>query len=95
MHGAHCSRFKPSVHPVTAVLARDPQSVVVYDSSGSFVGVRRPGSGKPLAVEGLNIVIEDVVGSTGLELKHDPGVPWVYAGEEQSLRESRFLSYRL
>ena len=64
-----------------AVLARDPQSVVLYDSKGQFVGVRRPGSGNPIEVEGLRIVVDGIIGSTGLEIKSDPGVPWVYAGE--------------
>jgi cytochrome c biogenesis protein len=63
-----------------SVLARDPQSVVLYDSKGQFVGVRRPGSGKPITVEGLTLVVDDIIGSTGLEIKSDPGVPWVYAG---------------
>ena len=31
-------------------------------------------------VEGMLLVIDDLVGSTGLELKVDPGVPYVYAG---------------
>lgn len=31
-------------------------------------------------VEGMEIVIESLVGSTGLEMKVDPGVPYVYAG---------------
>ena len=33
-----------------------------------------------LQVEGMKITVEDIIGSTGLELKVDPGVPWVYAG---------------
>lgn len=36
-----------------AVLARDPQSVIIYDAAGQFVGVRRPGSGKPIVVGGV------------------------------------------
>lgn len=63
-----------------SILARDPQSVVIYDSKGKFVGVRRPDSGKPIEVEGLSLVVQEIIGSTGLELKSDPGVPWVYAG---------------
>ncbi len=63
-----------------AVLARDPQSVIFYDSAGQFVGVRRPDSGKPIEVEGVSLVVEGVTGATGLELKADPGVPLVYAG---------------
>lgn len=33
-----------------------------------------------MQVEGMSLVIDDLVGSTGLELKVDPGVPYVYAG---------------
>jgi len=33
-----------------SVVARDFQTVAVYASDGSFVGVRRPGSGKPIEV---------------------------------------------
>lgn len=33
-----------------------------------------------MQVDGLTVVVEDIVGSTGLELKVDPGVPYVYAG---------------
>lgn len=66
---------------VAAVLARDPQSVIFYDTRGQFVGVRRPGSGKPIEVEGVKLVAERVIGATGLEIKSDPGVPFVYAGE--------------
>lgn len=61
-------------------LARDLQSVVVYDSEGKFIGVRRPGSGKPIQVEGIDVTVEDIVTASGLELKVDPGVPLVYAG---------------
>jgi len=31
-------------------------------------------------VEGLELIIDDLVGSSGLELKVDPGIPYVYAG---------------
>lgn len=61
-------------------LARDLQSVVIYDSKGTFIGVRRPGSGKPLTVEGVDIVVERIVAASGMEMKVDPGVPLVYAG---------------
>ena len=33
-----------------SLLMRDLQSVAVYDTSGAFVGVRRPDSGKPIQV---------------------------------------------
>lgn len=31
-------------------------------------------------MEGLGIILDEIVGSTGLEIKSDPGVPLVYAG---------------
>ncbi|KAL7001908.1 hypothetical protein U1Q18_003055 [Sarracenia purpurea var. burkii] len=47
---------------------------------GRFVGIRRPNSKLPIDIDGTKIVILDAIGSTGLELKTDPGVPIVYAG---------------
>jgi len=62
------------------MLARDLQSIVLYDQDGKFVGVRRPSSKLPIEINGNEILIEDAIGSTGLDLKTDPGVPIVYAG---------------
>ncbi|XP_021731634.1 cytochrome c biogenesis protein CCS1, chloroplastic-like isoform X1 [Chenopodium quinoa] len=63
-----------------SMLARDLQSIVLYDQDGKFVGVRRPNSKLPIDIDGIKIEILDAIGSTGLELKTDPGVPVVYAG---------------
>ena len=71
----------PSTKPRgVTLLARDFQTVVLYQADGSFAGVRRPESGKPITVDGMEVVVGEIVGSTGLELKSDPGVPFVYAG---------------
>lgn len=51
------------------MLARDLQSIVVYDLEGKFAGIRRPNSKLPIEINGMKIVIEDAIGSTGLELK--------------------------
>ena len=51
------------------MLARDLQSIVLYDQEGKFVGVRRPSSKLPIDIDGMRIVIEDAIGSTGLDLK--------------------------
>jgi len=66
--------------PGTSIIARDLQSVTFYNSQGEFVGVRRTDSGTPLKVNGLEVIVDGMLGSTGLELKVDPGVPYVYAG---------------
>ncbi|KAL9296444.1 hypothetical protein ACSQ67_022340 [Phaseolus vulgaris] len=63
-----------------SMLARDLQSIVLYDKEGKFVGVRRPNSNLPINIDGSEIVIVDAIGSSGLDLKTDPGVPVVYAG---------------
>nr|GMD90453.1 Cytochrome C biogenesis protein CCS1, chloroplastic [Ipomoea batatas] len=44
------------------------------------VNVRRPNSKLPIEIDGTKILIVDAIGSTGLDLKSDPGVPIVYAG---------------
>ncbi|CAG9463030.1 unnamed protein product [Pedinophyceae sp. YPF-701] len=67
------------------IIARDLQSVIFYTEKGDFGGVRRPGSGTVLHVDipgstGLDITVEQMLGSTGLQLKADPGIPAVYAG---------------
>jgi cytochrome c biogenesis protein len=66
--------------PGISLLARDLQTVTLYDSAGKFAGVRRPGSGKPITVDGVEVVVVGLVAASGMELKHDPGVPLVYAG---------------
>lgn len=63
-----------------SILARDFQVVTLYKADGTFAGVRRIGSGNPIEVEGMQIIIDGAIGSTGLEVKVDPGVPFVYAG---------------
>lgn len=72
---------EPGIAPKgISFLARDLQTVTIYDTSGQFAGVRRPGSGKPIDVDGIQIVIDNIVSASGMELKSDPGVPLVYAG---------------
>lgn len=78
-----------------SIIARDTQSVFFYDSEGKFAGVRRPGSGKAIAVDGVNFVVDNIVSSTGLELKSDPGVPMVYAGKGRAHEPQSFLSLLL
>ena len=50
------------------MLARDLQSIVIYDMEGKFSGVRRPGSKLPIDIDGSRIVIVVAIGSSGLGL---------------------------
>ncbi|XP_022763571.1 cytochrome c biogenesis protein CCS1, chloroplastic-like isoform X2 [Durio zibethinus] len=69
----------PNVKGIS-MLARDLQSIVLYDQQGKFAGMRRPNSKLPIEIDGTKIIIVDAIGSSGLDLKTDPGVPTVYAG---------------
>lgn len=51
------------------MLARDLQSIVLYDQEGKFAGVRRPSSKLPINIGDTNIVVVDAIGSSGLDLK--------------------------
>lgn len=52
-----------------SMLARDLQSIVIYDKEGKFAGVRRPNSKLPIDIDGTKIEIVDAIGSTGLDMK--------------------------
>ncbi len=71
--------IKPDMSAGISLVARDLQgTVVVYDSAGKLVGSLR--TGMSLSVEGINLSLLEVIGSTGLQIKADPGIPFVYAG---------------
>ncbi|KAG4385187.1 hypothetical protein GLYMA_12G045901v4 [Glycine max] len=52
-----------------SMLARDLQSIVLYDKEGKFAGVTWPNSKLPINIDGSEIVIVDAIGSSGLDLK--------------------------
>lgn len=58
------------------MLARDLQSIALYDQEGKFVGVRRPNSKLPIYIDGIKIVIVDAIGSSGLDLKVQSDFPF-------------------
>jgi cytochrome c biogenesis protein len=70
---------KPDLSEGVSVIAKDLQgTVVVYDTQGKLVGSVREGSS--IEVNGLTLFIDQLVGSTGLQIKADPGIPIVYLG---------------
>lgn len=70
---------KPDLSEGVSVLAKDLQGMVlIYDAQGKLVNtVRR---GMSTQVNNVTLKIVDVVGSTGLQIKADPGIPIVYVG---------------
>ncbi|AFZ03422.1 cytochrome c biogenesis protein [Calothrix sp. PCC 6303] len=70
---------KPDLSEGVSLLAKDLQGTVfIYDSKGQLVDTVR--TGMSTKVNGVTLKILDVVGSTGLQIKSDPGIPLVYTG---------------
>lgn len=71
--------LKPDLSEGVSVLAKDLQgTLLVYDAEGKLVATAR--EGMATEVNGIRVAIEEVVGSTGLQIKADPGIPLVYTG---------------
>ncbi|WP_414576539.1 cytochrome c biogenesis protein [Anabaena sp. CCY 9402-a] len=70
---------KPDMSEGVSLLAKDLQGMVlIYDSQGKLVDTVR--AGMSTQVNGVTLKVLDVVGSTGLQIKADPGIPIVYTG---------------
>ncbi|MEY2985331.1 MAG: Cytochrome c-type biosis protein Ccs1/ResB [Cyanobacteriota bacterium] len=62
-----------------ALLVKDLQgTMIVYDQQGELANAVREGS--TLEINGVTLNILELVGSTGLQIKADPGIPFVYTG---------------
>lgn len=56
-----------------SILARDMQSVAIYDARGQFVGIRRPDSGRPIEARrrlSLCIMLPRVLLTLGRLVEH-------------------------
>jgi cytochrome c biogenesis protein len=70
---------KPDLSEGVSLLAKDLQgTVLIYDNDGKLMSTVR--EGMALEVNGVNLTIAELVGSTGLQIKADPGIPLVYLG---------------
>ncbi|WP_299485910.1 cytochrome c biogenesis protein [Acaryochloris sp. IP29b_bin.137] len=70
---------KPDLSAGVTLLTTDLQgTVVVYDESGQLVSTVR--TGMATDVNDISLKVVELVGSTGLQIKADPGIPWIYAG---------------
>ena len=52
--------------------------MLFYDLKGKLITAMRPGM--TTEVNGVNLKVYELIGSTGLQIKADPGVPIVYLG---------------
>lgn len=70
---------KPDLSEGVSLLAKDLQGMVlIYDPTGKLVDTVR--AGMSTQVNGVKLKILDIIGSTGLQIKADPGIPIVYSG---------------
>lgn len=70
---------RPDLSAGVSVLAKDLQgTLLIYDTEGQLVSTVREGMSTD--VNGVTLAIAEIVGSTGLQIKADPGIPYVYAG---------------
>ena len=70
---------KPDMSEGVSLLATDLQgTLLVYDNEGQLVSTVR--KGMATEVNGIQLAIADIIGSTGLQIKADPGIPLVYLG---------------
>lgn len=70
---------KPDLSEGVSLLAKDLQgTVLIYDATGKLVDTVR--TGMSTSVNGMTLKILDVLGTTGLQIKADPGIPVVYTG---------------
>ncbi len=70
---------KPDLSAGVSLLAKDLQgTMLVYGTDGKLLTTVRAGTA--VEVNGVMLAIDEVVGSTGLQIKADPGIPIVYTG---------------
>ncbi|WP_107668359.1 cytochrome c biogenesis protein [Cyanothece sp. BG0011] len=70
---------KPDLSEGVSLLAKDLQgTMMVYDQKGDLYSAVRPGM--ILEINGVKLKIYQLIGSTGLQIKADPGIPFVYTG---------------
>ncbi|MEG4227413.1 cytochrome c biogenesis protein [Microcoleus sp. N9_B2] len=70
---------KPDLSAGVSLLAKDLQgTMLVYGTDGKLLTTVRAGTA--VEVNGVMLSIDELVGSTGLQIKADPGIPLVYTG---------------
>jgi cytochrome c biogenesis protein len=70
---------KPDLSTGISLLAKDLQgTALIYDQQGELTSAVR--IGQSVAIDGVNVKLINIIGSTGLQIKADPGIPIVYTG---------------
>lgn len=70
---------KPDLSEGVSLVTKDLQgTLLIYDTTGKLISTVR--TGMTTEVNGVKLKILEIIGSSGLQIKADPGIPIVYAG---------------
>ena len=70
---------KPDMSEGVSLVAQDLQgTLLVYDMTGKLISTVREGGSTQ--ANGVTLFVDEITGSTGLQIKADPGIPIVYLG---------------
>lgn len=70
---------KPDMSAGVSLLIKDLQgTALIYNQQGELTSAIRVG--QSVEANGINLKLINIIGSTGLQIKADPGVPIVYSG---------------
>ncbi|BAP17466.1 cytochrome c biogenesis protein [cyanobacterium endosymbiont of Epithemia turgida] len=70
---------KPNLSEGISLLVKDLQgTMIIYDNNGDLYSAIRPGM--VVDINGVTLKVCELIGSTGLQIKADPGIPLVYTG---------------
>ncbi|MEL6939375.1 MAG: cytochrome c biogenesis protein [Cyanobacteria bacterium J06598_1] len=70
---------KPDMSEGVSLIAQDLQgTLLLYNMSGQLASTVRAGSS--VDINGVTLYVDELIGSTGLQIKADPGIPVVYLG---------------
>ncbi|MEL6351014.1 MAG: cytochrome c biogenesis protein [Cyanobacteria bacterium J06627_28] len=70
---------KPDMSEGVSLIAQDLQgTMLLYGMDGQLVSTVREGGS--VDINGVTLYLDNIIGSTGLQIKADPGIPLVYLG---------------
>ena len=77
--GVLIPKIDDDFEPLLLTTSSEEGPIRVFSKNGNIIGITRPG-GDSLSIGKYNLSINNIIPSSGLLIKYDPGVPLVYIG---------------